>query len=155
MGEVFRIDEDLVPEEPCPCPDCGKGTLRRRWSHKHERPFYGCDRFPDCRGAMGCHPNGKMLGTPADADTRTERRRAHFWFDKLWDKKTPHTPFQSRGEAYAWLARQLGKKAVHIAEMNWKECQSVISIVRHFLDARPDLGDWEDDYPEFRWDRED
>lgn len=35
--------------------------------------FYGCTRFPECRGTHGAHPDGRPLGVPANAETKEAR----------------------------------------------------------------------------------
>lgn len=114
----------LAPERAMPCPELEcDGTLRRRWSRKHGRWFYGCDRFPRCRAGVGCHDDGRPLGTPADRETRRARKRAHDAFDALW--REGHL---TRGEAYAWLANKFGLTEVHIGEMTRGECERVVKL---------------------------
>lgn len=41
------------------CPKCGKGDIVQRRSKKRGKPFYGCNRYPDCDFAMWEKPNGE------------------------------------------------------------------------------------------------
>lgn len=56
------------------------------------------------------------------------RIRAHEEFDKLWKRG-----YMSRGKAYAWLARELGRDEVHMAWMDEDECARVVELVDELL----------------------
>ncbi|WP_165491880.1 type I DNA topoisomerase [Egibacter rhizosphaerae] len=47
-GNVTSVEE-LQPDESVPCPECGKGTIRREGRFG---PFYGCQDYPKCRGIV-------------------------------------------------------------------------------------------------------
>jgi len=96
--------------------------------------FYGCETWHDtrCPGTHGAHPDGRPLGVPADQRTKSARRRAHGWFDRLWKKE--HGALMKRGHAYGWLATALGYDAPHIGEMSAEECERVIELARAKLD---------------------
>lgn len=109
------------------CPECG-AKMRLRYSKKHDRHFYGCERFPDCGGTHGAHPDGSPLGTPADRVTKSARIRAHGAFDRLWKPKgAPMT----RPQAYAWLAKVMGLKPGegHIARCTREQCEQVVATI--------------------------
>ncbi|MFQ5795531.1 MAG: type I DNA topoisomerase [Candidatus Bipolaricaulia bacterium] len=40
------------------CPSCGDGELVERFSRKTGKPFYGCNRYPDCTFAVNRRPTG-------------------------------------------------------------------------------------------------
>jgi ssDNA-binding Zn-finger/Zn-ribbon topoisomerase 1 len=122
------MDKPPVPPRfPCPEEGCD-GELIRRWSTKFSRHFFGCTNWPNCKGGMGCHPDGTPLGIPADAATRKVRIKAHEVFDRLWKKPGG---VMSRTKAYRWLAAQMKAQEVHIGQMDADECRRVIKIVRH------------------------
>lgn len=102
------------------CPDCGAEMHLRGSKYG---PFYSCEKYPACEGSHGAHPDGRPLGTPANAATKLARRRAHAAFDALWKGGA-----MRRGSAYAWLARVFGRPA-HIAEMTAEECDRVVAAV--------------------------
>lgn len=104
------------------CPECGGQMLLRVTKGKNRR-FYSCERFPDCRGSHGCHPDGKPLGVPADQETKELRIRAHEVFDRLWKLEG-----KSRAKAYTWLSIALGIKRVncHIGSFDKAMCNRVI-----------------------------
>ena len=47
-GNVTTVEE-LQPDEDIPCPECGKGTIRREGRYG---PFYGCQDYPQCKGIV-------------------------------------------------------------------------------------------------------
>jgi DNA topoisomerase I len=47
-GNVTTV-EALQPDEDVPCPECGKGTIRRQGRFG---PFYGCQDYPTCKGIV-------------------------------------------------------------------------------------------------------
>lgn len=117
----------LVDETPTACPEDGcTGTLRRRWSGKFERWFYGCDTWRDtkCSGGHGCHPNGAMLGVPADGYTKRLRKRVHEVLDVWWQER-----HRSRGETYARLASAMGRDRIHVGALSSEECTRAIEII--------------------------
>lgn len=90
--------------------------------------FWGCTRFPDCKGTHGAHQaDGKPLGIPADHLTKQARISAHAAFDMLWKSKK-----MTRSEAYRWLqqAMNLPKDEVHIGRFTVDQCASLIALVR-------------------------
>lgn len=42
------------------CPECGaKMVLRRPGKNQDWEPFWGCDRYPNCKGTRNILPNGR------------------------------------------------------------------------------------------------
>jgi hypothetical protein len=119
---------------PAPlCIECGSAAVltdgRTIYPHRedlHHKPYWRCR----CGAYCGCHPGGDQpLGTPAGPETRTARNAAHRVFDPLWRDGA-----MSRGEAYAWLASELGldRKRCHIGMMTAAEARRVVAIVRRY-----------------------
>src|SRR5687768_6513047 len=77
-----------------------------------------CDRFPECRGSVGTHPDGKPLGTIPDAETKKLRIQIHALIDPLWQNAQNERPKKrNRGSVYGWLRRITGgEKDIHIGE---------------------------------------
>ena len=48
FGNVTSV-EDLQPDDDVPCPNCGKGTIRREGRFG---AFYGCQDYPNCKGIV-------------------------------------------------------------------------------------------------------
>lgn len=91
------------------------------------RPFYGCSRYPDCKGTHGAHANGAPLGTPANAATKRARIRAHWAFDQIWKKRF----VAHRGQAYDWMrkAMKLSQNQAHIGMFTAEQCDELIRLV--------------------------
>lgn len=86
--------------------------------------FWGCSRYPACRGKHGAHPDGRPLGTPATLEVRQARMAAHAAFDPLWQGGGMRRP-----DAYRWLTRAMGRKEqVHIGEFGLEECAEVVRL---------------------------
>lgn len=85
----------------------------------------------DCNAWVGVH-NGtdKQLGVLANAELREWKKRAHSFFDKLWKTRT-----MSRGAAYMWLAKQMGKTPdeTHIGMFTVADCKMVVEIMKSRL----------------------
>lgn len=121
----------MTSPAPLVCADCG-ATLVLRASRYG--PFYGCTRYPACKGSHGAHPDGRPLGIPATTATKQARIAAHAAFDALWlDPASPlGTPQVTRVVAYAWLAAQLGMPPAecHIGRFDAATCGRVVACCR-------------------------
>jgi ssDNA-binding Zn-finger/Zn-ribbon topoisomerase 1 len=85
-------------------------------------PFYGCNRFPQCRATHGAHPDGRPLGIPANKETKQARIRAHDAFDRLWKGGR-----MTRAQAYGWMQRamDLSKDEAHIGRFSIEQCEAL------------------------------
>lgn len=91
------------------------------------KSFHLCE---PCWAYVGCHPGStKPLGRLANAELRTLKQAAHSAFDRRW--KGPQA-FQTRTEAYAWLAKQLRLEpsACHIGMFDAATCLRVVEVCR-------------------------
>lgn len=82
-----------------------------------------------CNAWVGCHRDGRPLGTLADAATRDARQRAHAAFDPLW--KSSIEP-GARSRAYRWLAGKLRIRVeeCHIGHFDRHTCALVALLAR-------------------------
>jgi ssDNA-binding Zn-finger/Zn-ribbon topoisomerase 1 len=90
--------------------------------------FYGCTRWPECNGTHGAHQKtGEPLGTPANADTKRARIRAHAAFDQLWKEGG-----MKRTEAYRWMQATLGLSAreAHISMLDEATCERLMVAIK-------------------------
>ncbi len=103
----------LAPEQDFDCPMCD-GKLKRRFSKRYRRHFYGCVNFFEtgCNGSIGCHPDGRPLGIPTNQEGKDWRKKAHEVFDLLWKEGGV-----TRKEAYYWMEHASGVGIAHIGEM--------------------------------------
>lgn len=115
------------------CPECD-GLMVLRKSPKYDSPFYGCSRFPECRGTHGAHPDGAPLGVPANKATKAARIQTHLLFDKLWKPDGP----MKRREAYEWFqgVMQMTEDECHIGRFDIETCRRAERVVRDELRRR-------------------
>lgn len=108
------------------CGECG-APMDLRTSPKFVRPFYGCTKFPECRGTHGAHKTGAPLGTPANKETKLARIQAHAVFDQIWKQKLVH----NRWAAYNWMRQVMGltNRQAHIGEFNSQQCAELQRLV--------------------------
>jgi hypothetical protein len=98
-------------------------TKKYTYPNGTPRKFFGCSRYPACTASHGAHPDGTPLGTPADADTKAARIKAHQHVDKLWngDRK-------QRGKVYKLVGTILGvaPQDAHIGKLSAVQCHMLI-----------------------------
>ena len=108
------------------CPECGADMVLRMSQYGY---FYGCVEYPNCDGTHSCDKEGNPLGTPANAETKQWRVKAHHEFDKLW--KGPNK-IMTRTKAYSYLAKamNLPPQKAHIAHFNIQQCKVLINLLK-------------------------
>lgn len=82
-----------------------------------------CTRFPECRGAVGTHPDGRPLGSIVDQATKNLRMEVHALIDPLWR----HGKW-SRKRVYKKLSAAIGK-TYHTGDMNAKDCEKLLEMI--------------------------
>ncbi len=110
---------------PVDCPECGE-PMRLRESRYGL--FYGCWRYPECKGTHKAHPDGKPVGTPADAPTKEARIALHALFDTLWNGPGAR---MTRSEAYLHLQSRMGMTSAeaHIGKFTKDQCERAIAAL--------------------------
>lgn len=103
------------------CPYCGLSAKLvggdAIYPHRqdlYEKKFYQC---APCDAFVGCHKGmDRPFGTMANAELREMRKRAHYYFDQLWNA----CDVGSRSAAYKWLSRKLEieRSKCHIGMMD-------------------------------------
>lgn len=116
------------------CPECGspmllKETTRWRTRDGQPRKFYGCSRYPGCKGTHGAHQDGTPLGKPADKETKEMRIKAHQVFDSLWKGRDAR---MYRKEAYNFMRQvmKMTKEEAHIANFDISQCKQLIEEIK-------------------------
>ena len=108
------------------CPYCKKPAVwcnNREVYGKQYGKSYMCYWCKDCDAYVGTHQNSKQpLGTMANKDLRTMRRKAHAHVDPLWKEGK-----MSRGEMYSSLQRIFGYE-VHIGASDIATCKKILKI---------------------------
>lgn len=118
-----------MKEKPI-CPYCGAQsnlvTGDQVYPHRpdlYDKIFYLC---APCGAYVGIHQGTLIpLGRLANASLRKLKSAAHAAFDPIWK-----TGKMRRGQAYAWLTRQLEMKSVHIGEADEELCKKIIDICK-------------------------
>lgn len=117
------------------CPECGSGMVLRTSStttHHDGTPrrFYGCTRFPVCYATCSAHADGRPMGFPTDAATRTLRHQCHLRLDQLW-----RGGGFTREDAYLLLGRMLNLSYddAHIGMLNADQCHELIQKLDAYL----------------------
>jgi hypothetical protein len=87
------------------CGECGSPMSLR---DSRYGKFWGCTRYPECRGTHGAHPNGLPLGIPADEKTKRLRMEVHAMLELQWQGRTKRQK--------NWLLGICGRE--HIGEMD-------------------------------------
>lgn len=107
---------------------CGECSAPMRLRDSRYGKFWGCTRFPVCRGTHGAHPDGRPLGTPADSDTKRLRMMVHEIFDVAWQSGS-----LSRNKAYKRLAKAMGitREQCHIGTFDAPTCRRAIEIIQN------------------------
>lgn len=106
-----------------------------------------CNRFPECRGSVGTHPDGRPLGTIPDEETKKFRMQLHAMIDPLWKNQTDGSKSRNRGLVYGWLQRITGlsSKECHIAMFDAAKCREVIELISE--NPYVPLDEWKEDKP--------
>lgn len=109
------------------CGECGAPmVLRETTKFKHSngmpRKFFGCSRYPECKGTHGAHPDGSPLGVPADDKTKQARIVAHAMLE-TWSADAGYT----RDQAYARLKERFGFE-VHIGAADKAMCDAIVTF---------------------------
>jgi hypothetical protein len=92
---------------------------------------YICDRFPECRGSVGVHPNGKPLGTIPDQETKKLRMAVHAVIDPLWRNQVHQPKRVARGAVYGYLRHIMGMTAeeCHIGNFTAADCRKALRAI--------------------------
>lgn len=94
--------------------------------HSQYGYFYGCSKYPECKGTHGAYANGTPKGIPGDKETRLARMAAHDAFDALWK-----TYGMSRNESYRFLQRTMDMtpEEAHIGRFTKEQCAKLIALL--------------------------
>lgn len=128
-----------VKEYPVDC-FCGSSASLGPNSVLYNGKTYGngmayiCDRFPDCRGSVGVHPNGKPLGTIPDDRTKKLRRVLHGIIDPLWQNRPYQQRRKARGQVYGWLRKIMDMTAeeCHIGNFDAQTCTQALLMIEAY-----------------------
>jgi hypothetical protein len=109
------------------CQYCGKQATFINSSYIYGKSYGMIYYCKDCDAYVGVHKGtDKPLGILANAELRGWKKRAHFYFDRLWKDK-----IMTRKAAYKWLSKQLNKNSseTHIGMFGISDCKRVVDAV--------------------------
>lgn len=106
------------------CGDCGSVMYLKKSRYGR---FFGCSRYPECRGSHSVHPDGSPMGIPGDKETREWRQRLHDECERVWG---PFEKISQRQKNYMYQFLRDNAPKMHISEMNIEECKTTIEIVK-------------------------
>lgn len=119
------------------CPYCDDKTEYKDSSIVYGTSYgmiYICRR---CDAYVGVHKGtNKALGRLANRELREAKKKAHHYFDKLWQLKMKEgfNKGHARAKGYKWLSQQmdLHPDLTHIAMMDVAQCNRVVEICRPY-----------------------
>lgn len=121
------------------CPYCKSSTEVVSETDVYGREYKGramirCRNYMVCDAYVGTHDNGEPLGRLANKELRNAKKKAHSYFDPIWQEK-----YMDRTKLYEDLADYLGlpDKYTHIGMFNKKTCDRVIQwSIKRYNDLR-------------------
>ena len=120
------------------CPYCGSKTRRTNQMEVYNKKYSDnemivCSEFPKCDSYVGCHSTGEPLGRLANKELRQAKKRAHYYFDQIWDGDK-----KERGYTYYHLQQFLGipKEFTHIGMFSIRTCEKVVLWSMEILDKK-------------------
>lgn len=119
------------------CPYCGSSVVYRSAdgiyrSNAKGTMLYVCSNYPECDAYVRVHAGTNIpVGSMANQELRTLRRKAHHYFDQLY-----RSGYMSKQDAYQWLAAliMVPLSEAHIGYLGEYYCKQVIEESRKLLD---------------------
>ena len=92
--------------------------------------FYGCSRWPKCKGTHSAYADGRPMGVPGNAATKQARHRAHGVLDQLcleWEIDTE--------EAYRIVCREMrmSRDEAHMGRFSKEQCEELIGKLEYLM----------------------
>lgn len=132
------------------CPYCGTKPdfidSKVIYGKSYGMVYYCCH----CDAYVGVHKGtDQALGRLANKELREAKKKAHFYFDQLWDRKLKswmkkndkHSKKEIsvmrrivRNQAYNWLSKKMNlpAKHTHIGMFSIERCEEVIKLCKPF-----------------------
>lgn len=106
------------------CPYCGGTATLEPPRREGWRAVWRCA----CGASVGTHPNGKPLGTLANAELREARIRVHAVLDPLWHHSSEKGLRRRVYQALA-AAMQLTEDECHVGSFTLAQCEQAIALL--------------------------
>lgn len=121
------------------CPYCGSTVTYRSadgiyHENKNGTMLYVCTNYPKCDAYVRVHAGTNIpVGSLANHELRSLRRRAHHYFDQLY-----LDGYMSKDDAYQWLADLIcaPQYEAHIGHLGEYYCKLVIEESQKLLNRR-------------------
>ncbi|WP_435416297.1 zinc-finger-containing protein [Polaribacter aestuariivivens] len=109
------------------CPYCKSKTkllseLQVYGKTYKNRVIHACINYPKCDSYVGSHDDGIALGRLANHKLRIAKKKAHYYFDKIWKEK-----YVERSDLYEELSDYLNlpSEYTHIGMFSIETCRKV------------------------------
>lgn len=142
---MIKLDDNIVQAKICPyCSEKPKFVDSKEIYGTSYGMVYLCKT---CDAYVGVHSGSKKaLGRLANRELREAKKKAHFYFDHMWIRKTSGLSKKkwnkkkwqeirrNRTKAYEWLSKSLGieKKYTHIGMFDLDLCQQTIELCKPY-----------------------
>ncbi len=123
------------------CPYCQSEATLRDTAIIYGRSYgnaWICTNFPECDSYVGVHKEtDKPLGTLANKELRTWRKRIKLVFNSIWKGGMINSIYpkylkdiSNRSKAYVWLSieMKLSSEETHIGMFNVEQCEQALKI---------------------------
>lgn len=116
MAKMKRSKNPKYNRKGPKCPKCGQPSRSKATQYGWRNECCGLRSWGD-----------KPL---EDSEDLKARKRAHLLFDLIWERK-----LMFRGQAYNWLAREMGMKSkdCHMEKMDAEQANRVAEIAKGYL----------------------
>ncbi len=130
-----KFDIDII--KALKCPYCGRKPVYVDSKEVYLRSYGMIYLCRPCHAWVGVHKNtNKPLGRLANKELRYWKKRAHFFFDQLWQKAIAQgrTKRQARLDAYTWLSEELriDFDHCHIGMFSILDCKKVEVVCKPY-----------------------
>lgn len=133
----YRFRRDIISGETCPyCLNKSEHIDTSVLYGESYGMMYWC---LECDAYVGTHDHNpkKALGRLANRELREAKKKAHFYFDQLWNRaieEQGRSKKEARTSAYKWLSNQLNipLKYTHIGMFDLELCEQTINICKPY-----------------------
>lgn len=121
------------------CPYCFNETVYVDSSEIYGKSYGMIYLCRPCMAWVGVHKGtNKAKGRLANNKLRKMKKKAHKYFDNLWERKMLKDDLkqkEARNKAYNWLSEKTGidRKICHIGMMDIEQCNQVIEICKPYF----------------------
>jgi ribosomal protein L32 len=121
------------------CPYCGGEPEFVDSKEVYSRSYGMIYLCRPCSAWVGVHKGSRRaLGRLANQELRTAKKRAHHYFDQLWQRAIQQrglSKSKARNTAYAWLSREMDLpiEHTHIGMFTIEQCEEVVRLCMPYI----------------------